>query len=271
MAPFINLTQLGNKMNTILGFSAGRNLHLCFFLIVTCCCSVSSAAKAQVTTEAEKIPIDLTSPQLDWNPKTEFSWPEKKWNLDPWWDTAIRLVEAKVETSTARVPGNTAFYDVAESWNRRLLKALKFSVVQLGQPEAHEARQEQDRFELIKTSFTGPVEFEIRQSIWVWTLWFPKSSCDKLRAGGGVMSLLPREYLANFVLVDNEKAPPGTKRLDLQGLPPYLQDIFVFETQDGLCISGSKIMGRIAQYPGHSVLHNKVWFGGPKHVRKNAK
>jgi hypothetical protein len=224
-------------------------------------------SQGQVAPTGKLEKLDLSSSDFDWNSSMHAAWPDKKWDLDPWWETALEIVKAQVGPATTREPRNKIVIMVADDWNKMVLKALKMNVSQLTPTVAHQCGEGKDSIEITSASFLGPVEFEIRQSIWVWAIWIPKASIAKLPSEQGVLSTLPEAFRSRFVPVKDSKVPAGTQRLAMDGLPPYIQDMLLIETAEGVCLSGSKIVGAIAKYPGHSLLTNRVWFGGPEHKR----
>lgn len=220
------------------------------------------AAFAQSPTASTAIPQpDLTSAQLDWNPKAQFYWPKKAWNRDPWWKTARTLARVALRNDMKHQPENKAIPRSADSWNRRLLKVLQPQATQESETSAYLSGSGADYVELSMARYRGALPFEIRQSIWVWTFWFPKETPGGSPTMADVRAMLPAAYRSKFVPVSEQGFPAGALRLAADDQPPYFRDMLLFETKTGVILCGSKIMGPIAMIPDHSQTH---WFTNPR-------
>lgn len=237
---------------------------------VKCCAAVAlgtvsfceGIAPAQELPQGPPIPQpDLTSAQLDWDSKSEFYWPERAWNRDPWWETAMALARPVLRDDMKHDPENGFHPDLGDTWNRRLLKVLVPHVTQVTPTSAYIAGSGSLYAELTMAKFQGALPFEIRQSIWVWTFWFPKDITGLSPDVEKVRALLPEAYRSRFVPVTEKGFPPGALRLAADEQPPYLRDMLLFETKSGVLLCGSKIMASIAMVPYH---RNMYWFTNPR-------
>lgn len=235
------------------------NLHSCALsataLLAAMFCALD--ASAQVTSPPPGVSQpDLTSDQLDWNRHGQFYWPDHAWNRDPWWSMAKTLASASLRDDMKHDPRNKAVLSSADTWNRRLLKVLMPQVTQESETFAYISSSGSQYAELTMAKFRNGLSFEIRQSLWVWTFWFPKDTPGSSPTMDEVRAVLPEAYRTKWVPVTEKGFPRGTLRLAADDQPPYFRDMLLFETEAGVILCGSKIMGGIAMMPAHGQFYD---------------
>ncbi|QIF01898.1 hypothetical protein [Roseimicrobium sp. ORNL1] len=246
-----------------------RWVRFCAAVALAAVSFCEGVAPAQELPHGPPIPQpDLTSAQLDWVPKSQDYWPKKAWNRDPWWSTARALVRPALHDDMRCEPENKVHPGLGDTWNRRLLKVLMPQVTQVTPTSAYITGSGSSYAELTMAKFQGALPFEIRQSIWVWTFWFPKDITGLSPNVEKVRALLPEAFRTKFVPVTEQSFPAETLRLSDDSQPPYFRDMLLFETKSGVILCGGKIMGPIAMLPSHQ---DRYWFTHPRQQQRMSK